>query len=304
MVTYLSQSGVRTFRRCPREYQLANVQRIESVERSKALRIGSYYHQLLEHDAVGAPAPSADGLDPFDAAMAEELFAAHKARWADDGLKILAAEIPFRASIVNPETGRPSRLYALQGVLDGLGLRDGLTFVVERKTTSQPIEVGSIYWQKLALDAQVSAYYLGAKALGRACHGVIYDVARKPRLKPLKATPVENRKFTKAGELYSAQRDRDETVDEFRSRVRENIVENVETIYARARVVRFESEERTAALDLYQTTKAIHFAVTKDLWPRNPDACVRFGGLCPYWDICTGTATADDETKFRKREET
>lgn len=61
--------------------------------------------------------------------------------------------------------------------------------VVEHKTTSADITPGSPYWRRLTLDAQVSLYLGGAGSL-------LYDVIRKPTLRPLKATPVEARRYT------------------------------------------------------------------------------------------------------------
>jgi hypothetical protein len=66
--------------------------------------------------------------------------------------------------------------------------------VVEHKTTSSDIGPGSAYWAKLTLDTQVSAY-LGAH---EGVEGMLYDVIRKPGIRPYKATPPADRKYTKA----------------------------------------------------------------------------------------------------------
>ncbi len=69
-------------------------------------------------------------------------------------------------------------------------------YVVEHKTTSLDIGEGTPYWKRLTLDAQVSKYLVGARALGHEPVGVLYDVVRKPALRPLEATPIESRKYT------------------------------------------------------------------------------------------------------------
>ena len=68
--------------------------------------------------------------------------------------------------------------------------------VVEHKTTSEEIALGSPYWKRLELDAQVTKYLGGARALGYDPQHVLYDVIRKPRIRPMLATPVEARKYT------------------------------------------------------------------------------------------------------------
>lgn len=68
--------------------------------------------------------------------------------------------------------------------------------VIEHKTTSKEIGIGSPYWRRLELDAQVSKYIGGARALGHEPDHVLYDVIRKPRIRPLLATPVDSRKYT------------------------------------------------------------------------------------------------------------
>lgn len=69
-------------------------------------------------------------------------------------------------------------------------------YVVEHKSTSLDIGEGSPYWKRLILDGQISNYNTGTRALGHEPVGVLYDVIRKPTLRPLKATPLEERKYT------------------------------------------------------------------------------------------------------------
>jgi hypothetical protein len=47
------------------------------------------------------------------------------------------------------------------------------------------------------MDGQVSTYFDGAASLGLDVAGCIYDVIGKPGIRPLQATPVEARKYTK-----------------------------------------------------------------------------------------------------------
>ena len=53
------------------------------------------------------------------------------------------------------------------------------------------------YWARLRMDGQVTAYYLGAEALGTPPVGCLYDVIARPMLRPADATPLESRRYTK-----------------------------------------------------------------------------------------------------------
>lgn len=70
-------------------------------------------------------------------------------------------------------------------------------YVVEHKTTALEIGAGSSYWRRLTLDSQISNYQVGCRSLGHVPTGVLYDVIRKPQIRPYKATPIEAREYTK-----------------------------------------------------------------------------------------------------------
>lgn len=174
-------------------------------------------------------------------------------------------------------------------------------FIVEHKTTSEDISPGADYWKRLRLDTQVSTYHVGARALGFMPDECLYDVVRKPQIRPLKATPEESRKYTKDGRLYAAQRAADETSEEFRIRLRENIAESPDKYYGRGHIPRLEEDERDAAYDAWQTAKNIREAELSSRWPRNPDACVRFGRTCDFFPVCTRESSVMDGTRFVKK---
>ena len=164
--------------------------------------------------------------------------------------------------------------------------------VVEHKTTSADITPGSPYWRRLALDAQVSLYLGGAGAL-------LYDVIKKPSLRPLRATPVEARRYTKAGTLYAAQREADETPDAYEARLLADIAQHPDAYYQRGTVVRTEEEAQEAGRDVWMTARMIRESRYLDAWPRNPSACDAYGRTCDYWPVCSGTASIDDDVLYR-----
>jgi hypothetical protein len=310
----VSDSERRTFRACMRRHHYAYRLLRRPIDKGEALKFGSLWHlgqeEWWHHD--GTPEEKlARGLfrlrleeqndvDPYHLVMAEELLVAYTARWGHVEYMTLKVEAAFEMALVNPETGAASRTFKLGGKIDAI-VRDaeGRLHGVEHKTTSADIEEGSLYWKKVrALDTQISGYKAGARALGIDVDDFIYDVVRKPAIRPLKATPVESRKYTAKGLLYANQREKDETPEEYRLRLREDINERVDRYFARAPIVRLEEEERDHAFDVWQVTRLMREAELAGFAPKNPDACSNFGG-CPYLPVCTGEASIDDDTRYR-----
>ena len=213
---------------------------------------------------------------------------------------------------------------------------------VEHKTTSDDISPGTDYWRMVsALDSQVSTYQSALKSLGLEAE-TLYDVVRKVDLKPFKETPEELRRYTKGKtkkcpfctkkgcppgihrvssadepellcdgngtvvvelpRLDARQHEHDETPEEFRLRIREHIAANPERYFARGPIVRLERDEAEHARDTWQTAAMIRLSENAGSFPRNPGGCRRFHRLCEYFEVCSGNASIDDDTRFRTAE--
>lgn len=311
----VSDSELRTYRACARRHHYAYRARRRPIDKGEALKFGTLWHLgqeawwgSLDESPEGRLAAGIfrlrleeqEGVDPFHLVMAEELLVAYTARWGDEKYRAVKVEAAFEMPLVNPETGAPSRTFRRGGKIDGILLDEENRFHgLEHKTTASDIEEGSLYWRKVrSLDTQISTYKAGALALGFPVVDFIYDVVRKPSIRPLKATPVESRKYTAKGALYANQREQDETPEEYRLRLREDINERVDRYFARAPIVRLEEEERDHAFDTWQVTRLMREAELAGFAPKNPDACSNFGG-CPYLPVCTGEASIDDDTRYR-----
>lgn len=317
----ITNSEMKCRRRCPREHYYSYLQGIRPIEDAEALRFGTMFHQGLEAWWLGmgleaALAVVVDGAaDEYEAAKARVLLRGYDARWADETHDVVTVEREFRAPLVNPETGAASRTFELGGKIDVLLGRK----FVEHKTTSNDIGVGSAYWRALTLDTQVSTYYAGAKALGHDVDGCVYDVVRKPALKPSQVPVLDEdgvkivlnaqgeRVRTKDGKKWRETSDtaqgyvlqtRPETVEEYEARLTEEVAANPDKYYQRGEVVRLEAEEREAALDAWQLTRAMREDELAGRHPRNADACARWGRMCGYFDACTGVASLDDTSRF------
>ena len=153
------------------------------------------------------------------------------------------------------------------------------TLIMEHKTSSEDIGLGSFYWQRLTLDSQVSKYFAGARALGHEVDGCLYDVLGKPAIRQLGITKT---------------RATPETPEQYRDRCVTAIAENPERYYQRGIVVRLESEETDAAYDTWQTADQIRLSQNADRWPRNVDSCDLYHRPCDFFPICSGVASVDD----------
>lgn len=310
MSELLTESRLKCARACPRLHRIKYVLGYRPRQDADNLRFGTLIHKMLEAWWLMPPemrlAAAFDaipeGTDPVDRVRAEEMLRGYDARWSLDAAnyEVLAVEAQFDTELRNPTTGRASRTFRLGGKVDVIvrDLRDGRTLIVEHKTSSEQIGPGSEYWRRLRMDGQVSVYFEGGRSLGHDVQGCLYDILGKPKLSPHKATPMETRKYTQKGTIYSGQREEDEGLAEFRERIAKAIAEDPNRFYQRGEVVRLEEELEEARFDIWQTGQAIHDAETAGRAPRNPDACVRYNRTCEYFDVCTGVASLEDPALF------
>lgn len=126
----LTQSSIRTYRACPRRYQLRYEEKIRLLApQDEKLRRGTSLHRALEtwsktdgdleaavskldkvHPQTGEPLPYSWQLE-------RAMLIGYHARWEHPG-KVIYVEKEVRLPLINPETGRPSRSFELGGKLD------------------------------------------------------------------------------------------------------------------------------------------------------------------------------------------
>lgn len=272
----------------------------EAYKRDEGLlALGSAISAITEYVAKEAPL-----LDPSLVAIAEVLMSAYDARWSATmaDWEVLGVEEEFIATIPGRKRLR------VAGKLDKT-VRHRETqrkFFVEHKTTGADLAEGSTYWQRLRMDPQVSIYFRGGSAIGHDFEGCIYDVIDRPKQRMLKATPMELRKYTKPtkkepeSRLYANQRENDETLDEFKQRLAGLIITAPELYFARAEVVRLESELLASDQDVEETALQIRAGAQTGIAPRNPGGCFQYNRPCDFLGPCSGVESLDDETKFRR----
>lgn len=313
----LTASRLRAFRKCARLEAYLYRDGFRPLRLDENLAFGTLWHQGMDawwgailngvpEDALDAALAAVYGkaFDAYAQARVEEMLDAYDRRWLQETCEVYdvtAVEEEFRAALVNPQTLAPSRTWNIGGKVDKCVIRrsDGAPGIVEHKTSSEDVSPGSPYWAKLALDHQVSIYYIGAESLSFRPSFCLYDVASKPGQKPLKATPEASRKYTKDGRLYAGQRDRDETPEEYRLRVREALQESR---FVRLEIPRTDADLRDFLEDAWAQGRAMREGELAGRAPRNPEACHAYGE-CPFWAACsTRTDPADMPDRYVRLE--
>ena len=312
MKELLTYSSLKTFRACKRKYLFQYEQGYRPARESEALFIGS-----LIHDAVATWLEGERNLGgalsciqgKFDLSMNPDAYLREKCkalmvgyhnRYANEPYSVQAVEREFRHPLWNPTTMRESNLFELGGKLDAIYGLEERFILKEMKTTSDDISPESSYWDKLTLDPQVSGYYIGAESLGFKIESCIYDVIRKPTIKPYRATPIEDRKFKKDGTLYANQRIQDETVQEFADRLAADIAAQPDKYFARKEVPRLAEDLADYLSDVWEEAQVLHSRRKVGRYPRNPDACESNYGMCSFFEVCAKRASIEDKNLFKK----
>lgn len=316
-LTLITTSELKCFRRCKRKHLYNYRQGYREINKAGPLRFGTAVHEALEvwwsprnpYDLTKAlEAIDRSGeIDEFERAKARAMMLCYHARWSSPEFKVIGVEVEFTAPLINPDTNAASKTFRVGGKIDAIVQKpSGYVYIVEHKTCGVECGFDSPYWKMLRLDAQISTYFVGARALGFDVAGCIYDVLRKPAIRPLKCTPVEARKYTKptakepVARLYANQREVDETPDEFEERCLKSIAEDPDRFLMRGEVLRTEEDELDAAYDLWQNAKELRESEKAKRFPKNPEACLQWGRFCEFFDKCTGIVSLDDQTRFRR----
>lgn len=288
----LTTSQQKTFRECPRKCYFAyELGRVVNSERS-SLAFGRAWHEAVARiwsDGTAAAIQylkdrSADFDDETGGKLAVMI---EFYRPPVDQFEVIEIEANFEMPIVNPETGRAMREYLMAGRVDGLLKKkaDGSIWIIEHKTTSEEITGFSAYWQRLAIDSQVSNYIQA-----KGAKGVIYDVARKPSIKPCG-------KDQKAADIAGVS-----LIDAYVERCRAEYQGDPEKYFQFREIEKTADDLTEAQSDLWQQAHIYSDCERLNRWPRNCNSCRSFYGTCEYLNVCTGHDTIDNDMSFRTKE--
>lgn len=182
----LTATRMSTMLACPRRHFWRYERGLQRLEKSDALRFGSAWHRAMEARATGANIEAAlaaglgtvRDLDEVQVATLSGMLAGYWSKYPADAMTIIP-EVEF----CEPLAG--SRTFDVAGKIDGLAtLADGRIALVEHKTAGTDIGPHSDYWIRLRGNPQIAQYVLAARVLNWDVATVIYDVARKPAIRP------------------------------------------------------------------------------------------------------------------------
>ncbi len=326
----ITNSRATSFKKCRKRHFWEYEEGIRSETDAKALRMGRAVHagldvlkmgeslELAQDHASSAYETLPDGADEWawdiEHATVMCLISGWHWRWGDcGGLNIVASESTFHIPLRNPATNAPSTKFELAGKQDGIIQVDAnRRMVLEHKTNSEDLSEGSDYWQRLQMDSQISLYTYAARMEGHDVSGVLYDVIRKPTIRP-EAIPLRDgegfkivldqagqRVMTKDGkkprETASAAdgwtlQTRQMTAQEWAEKLTDDIAQRPEFYYARREIARLDSELIEAMEEFWDIQKAIADAQNKQAWYRtvSRDTCP----YCPFFSLCTSKFTPD-----------
>ncbi len=226
-----SATSITDFKNCTMLYYLRHVLRLRPVEDADTLRVGTNWHKCLEiltepsgpylsgqerliaHlNKAYETCPPSVSLTDWEVERTILLYSAlgWDWFWQDDKIETVAREVPFDRQ-VNP-------VYRRRGKIDRI-IWVGATptlMLGEYKSTSKPIDPGSLYWDRLNLDSQITMYIIEARraqlvgeleqygiaATDPLISGVLYDVWHKPMIKPKKLSMADSKKFVENGEYF------------------------------------------------------------------------------------------------------
>lgn len=322
MSELLTHSRQNTFKTCRKQHWFSYEQRIRPVSDAKALRMGAAYHDALEclanTDDLDASVELArkryehcpDVVEQYDWDIECEtvlrLLCGYQWRWDGMVIEHISAEQVFELPLRNPETGGTTPNFTLAGKIDGIvKLDDSRLAVIEHKLLSEELGSDSTLWRRLRIDHQISLYVYAARQLGFEVDTVLYNVTRKPTIKPT-VVPILDQLgakivLNKSGDRVKTERGlwrqtgdaekgyvlqtRQMTSDEFGEKLANDIAERPEFYYARVEIPRLDQDIADYASEIWDIQKAIRDAQLND---RHYRTCTKNTcEWCPYFSLCS-----------------
>ena len=247
--------------------------------------------------------------DLVQVAKAKGLMFGYDHRWSSSGWRSVEVKQTFSLPIINPETSRSSRTYKFGGEQDGIVSFNGKNYLLEHKTSSEDIsKADAPYWRRLEIDAQVSGYVLAEWQNGRKLEGTLYDVIRKPGIKPKQITKELAKEMQHSGTYYDAKVDTIlgqgdiELPEHYQHRLEAETIDSelADWYFQRKVIYRMDNQMLEFAHELWQTADEIRLAALNDRHFRNSGACLAYNRACEYLGICSGHDNPDSGKWSRK----
>jgi len=253
-----------------------------------------------------------------EAAIVRGLLAGYHARWIgeQEQYTVLGVEELVTADLRNLETGRPSRSFRLGGKID-LRVTDtmGRLMIWDHKTTSDDIEdPASSFWRMLAINSQASQYLLLEWLNGRKIDFAVWDVIRKPGIRPRGLTKSELAPMVHPGiwtycgvTLTQDQRDealttQRESFELYEYRLALECQANPNRYFQRRMVPRTDEALMEHAAALWNDSQDLLELRRNGRTRKNPSACMNYGKPCRFLALCSGY-DAQDSGKWRIKDQ-
>lgn len=254
--------------------------------------------------------------------------------FSEDPIDVLQSEFHWALPLHNPVSGRavPRGHVIREGTVDHLIRWRDMVGTVERKSTSKDIAPGSAYWNPMTKDTQVSMYALAlrdmlaagvnglrgfgiveeaVKALedGKSFGNTLYDVWRRPTIKPSTLTQAATAEFFSTATYYdqafmlgvncstvngvtaevevgkSGKPAIKETLEMFAARLLNDITERPDYYFQRREITRTAAELQQFRCELYSLYQAIKSASKMNSWYENEQQC-QATYPCPFMKLC------------------
>ena len=251
---------------------------------------------------------------------------AYKYHYEDRPIEVITTELPFRIPLIDPKTRKAIPGVVIDGKLDKLIRTDGTLAVMEHKSTSDDLAPESDYWGHLRLDTQTTLYTYAIqrlqadgllepwniKANDPPIGTILYDVWRKPAIKPKKLSQADTAKFVETGRYFDREFEVTgegdqaagslvvfvdgepaeveqlkkgfairETPDMFGCRLFDEINQQPDRYFARRLLARTSLDMERFEHELY----ALYSAVESKAWFHNEYSCDN-RGKCDYCQFC------------------
>jgi len=307
----LTHSSMQAWRDCRRKFYFSYILGIRKDRTESYFRFGGNFHNGLDLRAQGfsqnyaiqestasygdIPAWCNDEETELEWWVEREkvanLLAGYFWRWQNDDIEIIETEQTFSLPIINQSNNEQSQHFRTAGKIDKIvRLRDGRIALMEHKTTSDSIDDNSVYWDRLRIDSQISHYMLNARKMGHELDTILYDVIRKPTIKPKKLTKSQQKIFASQKVWFGVRFDyaevpQRETPEMYGARLLADIQERPNHYFARREIPRTANDMEEYADELWGISEDIQQAKESGRWYRNTRQC-NLMGKCPYADLC------------------
>ena len=228
-------------------------------------------------------------------------------RYADNWNQFQIHEVEefISSPLFNPATGAKSRTFINGGIID-VEMDDGQGHgIMDHKTTSDQIEnPDDTYWKVLQVESQLDHYLLLKHINGQKADWAIWDVMRKPGIRPRAITKAELKVLESEGTYFGARIPPDiirpacldgrESLELFEARlIAECTGENQGRYFQRRRITRLAGQILTYAEELWDNGLEFREARQSKRRGRNSGACMNYGRACMYLPICAGHDAVD-----------